>query len=158
MRRACIALGILVAAISLLMCWPLVQLMVTHRVVPGQVLCLLPEPIEDGRVRLHLRYRFASDAHTGHIGERQADRFFRVIEAPIVDADEADQIIARFAPDNAQPVRVWFRVNDPGSTSFIVDVSAPHPMRRYVFGLLLTAAGLVTTWLAWRRGRWEPAT
>ena len=156
MRRVLIALGLLVALIGLLLCWPLGRTFLTHERGQARVLELYSTPLSDGLVSLRAVWEIEVSAGRWLLGDAQHNQFFRRMDDPVMSVAEAAAVAVRVLPDRQgrlTPVKAFWKSNDPDGTAFIIDVSETHPWRRYIFGLATCGLGLITARLAWGSGR-----
>ena len=152
MRRALIALGLILALVGLLVCWPLARALLTHEQGHAKVLDLYRTPQADGQVSLRAVWEVEVGPRRWLLGDRQRNQFFRLMDDPVLSPDEADAVAARVLPDREgrqNLVKAFWKANDPDGTAFILDVSERHPWWRYIVGLTACAAGLITARLAW---------
>ncbi len=156
MRRVVIALGLLLASIGLLLCWPLSRALLTHERGHARVLEVYRTPLPDGLIRLHVVWEAEVTPGRWILGDAQRNQFFRPMDDPVLPPDEAETVAERVLPDrrgNQNLVKAFWRANDPDSTAFIIDVSETHPWLRYIFGLAACGIGLITARLAWGSSR-----
>ncbi len=154
MRRVLVALGILAALLGALILWPLGRIVLTHEHGHARALAVYRDEL--GSDTLRLRVVWEAQVAPGHwlIADRQSDQMFRPTSDPVLNRVDAEAVAARILPDaqGSQLVMpVFWKANDPGSSAFIIDVSASHWFRRYFAGAAIVLAGLLVARLAWRR-------
>ncbi len=152
MRRVLIALGLLLALIGLLLCWPLSRTLLTHERGHAQLMEMYRLPQPDGQVRLRTVWQVEVTPGRWIVGDAQRNQFFRNMDDPLLPADEADVVAARMLPDRQGRqtlVNAFWKANDPDATAFIIDVTNTHPWLRYILGLAACGVGLITARLAW---------
>ncbi len=156
MRRVLIALGLLLAFLGLLLCWPLGRTLLTHERGQARVLEIYRTPLPNGLVGLRAVWEIEVAPGRWLIGDAQRNQFFRQMDDPTLSAEAADSVASRVLPDRQgrqNLVKAFWKVNDPDGTSFIIDVSDTHPWRRYILGLAACGLGLITARLAWGSAR-----
>ena len=160
MRRVLIALGLLTAAIGLLLCWPLSRAFLTYERGHARVLDIYRTPQNDGQVSLRAVWEVEVAPGRWLIGDTQRNQFFRPMDDPVLPEGDAEAVTTRVLPDRQGRqtlVRAFWTANDPDGTAFIIDVSESHPWRRYILGLAACGVGLITARLAWASQRWRTA-
>lgn len=156
MRRILIAIGIITALSGALVCWPLLRVLLTHERGHARVLDVYRQPQPDGDVALRAVWEVEVAPGRWLISDAQRNQFFRGMDDPVMDADEADTVSRRVLPDRQGTqslVKAFWKANDPQATAFIIDVSETHPWRRYITGLAACAVGLIVARLAWAARR-----
>jgi len=157
-RRVLILCGILMALTGMLVCWPLAQVFLTHEAGHARILEIYRDAQADGRIRLRAVWELRTGDGQWLIGDAQSSRFFRRIDDPVVEVEEAADVIGRLMPDRhgvAHGVKAFWKANDPAGTAFIIDITQTHPWRRYIAGLAACGLGLIIARLAWANGRWR---
>lgn len=156
MRRILIAIGIITALSGALVCWPLLRVLLTHERGHARVLDVYRQPQPDGDVALRAVWEVEVAPGRWLISDAQRNQFFRGMDDPVMDAEEADTVSRRVLPDRQGTqslVKAFWKANDPQATAFIIDVSETHPWRRYITGLAACAVGLIVARLAWAARR-----
>ncbi|MBN8525972.1 MAG: hypothetical protein J0M02_11605 [Planctomycetes bacterium] len=156
MRRILIAIGIITALSGALVCWPLLRVLLTHERGHARVLDVYRQPQQDGDVALRAVWEVEVAPGRWLISDAQRNQFFRGMDDPVMDAEEADTVSQRILPDRQGTqslVKAFWKANDPQATAFIIDVSETHPWRRYITGLAACAVGLIVARLAWAARR-----
>lgn len=156
MRRVLIALGLLLALLGLLLCWPLSRTLLTHERGQARVLEIYRTPRPDGQVGLRAVWEVEVSPGRWLLGDSQRNQFFRPMGDPVLSAADAEVVASRVLPDRQgrqSLVKAFWKANDPDGTAFIIDVSETHPWRRYILGLAACGLGLVIARLAWASSR-----
>jgi len=151
MRRVLIALGLLLALVGMLLCWPLTRTLLTYERGHARVLEIFRTPQADGRIALRTVWEVEVSPGRWLLGDAQRNQFFRSMDDPVLAADEVEAVTSRVLPDHLgrqQTVKAFWKKNDPDATAFIIDVSETHPWRRYILGLAACGVGLITARLA----------
>lgn len=154
--RVVFALGLLLALIGLLLCWPLTRTLLTHERGQARILELYRTPQADGRIALRAIWEVEVSPGRWLLGDQQRNQFFRPIDDPVLAPDEVETVATRVLPDRngrQNSVKAFWRKNDPDATAFIIDVSETHPWRRYILGLAACGLGLITARIAWATSR-----
>jgi hypothetical protein len=154
MRRVLIALGLAMALVGGMACWPLLRVKATHDSGWATVLAVLQVPDGDA-VRLRVIYDLPVGGGRRLLADRQADLRFRLREDPRADAEEAEAAGQRLQADQLgrlQRVRAFWQANDPAATAFILDVTDTHPWRGYLAWLAVCVGGLIIARLAYAYG------
>lgn len=158
MRRVLIAVGLLVALIGMLLCWPLSRAFLSYERGHARILDVYRLPQPDGQVSLRAVWEVEVAPGRWLLGDLQRNQFFRPMDDPVLPESEVAAVTARVLPDHLGRqtlVRAFWSANDPEGTAFIIDVSESHPWRRYILGLAACGAGLITARLAWASRRWR---
>lgn len=145
MQRLLIPLGLCLALLGLLVCWPLLALLATHHRGQARVLAVLDLPAPDGMVGLRPLWELRVAPDRWVIGDAQRDALFRNIDDPQTSPERAAALRERLLPDSRGPGRpltaFWSQAD--GSDAFVLDVTLTHPWRRYFAGAALACGGLV---------------
>jgi len=109
------------------------------------VLDTFPQPLPDGQVRLTVLYEFEVPSKHGRtvaLGYSQANHRFQVVADPVVPADQLTAWQCAFTKET--PVRrVFFELNDPVGTAFMVSEAVDGQGFDYRHGMILLVFGLV---------------
>jgi len=160
-RLMVIALVLAIVVTGALFAWPQVRGYWLYQRTTARILDVLPQTLDDGRVRLSVAYEYElprDPKYPGRqvsLGWQVGDSFFRPMEDPVVDAARADQVIRKLLDADAlsrQLRTVFFVANDPVGTAFILDETAAAPTNRLQLGAVLIGIGLLGGIYAWRRG------
>ena len=155
--RLLIVLGFALVVIGGVLVWPLARAMARYQMVWGRVLEVLPMPAEGGKVRFSVIYEYelpaARKAPRVHVlGWTQADRGFRPVDDPLVDPERAADLERSYLHEG-RGRRVFFKLNDPEGTAFMVSEAATAGGLNYEQGMAMVLAGLACCGLGWLRRR-----
>lgn len=153
MARTLLVLGVILLAAGLWLGWPLIRAASQLTLTKGRVLDVLTMPLPDGRVRVAIALEFSI---SGKVREtvlcyRQADRSFALAEYLDLPADHAENL-GRTLPN--QWLRVFYDVNDPAGSAFMVSERLEPGRLRAEHGVLLLLMGIscwIMAWFARRR-------
>ena len=86
MRRVLIALGLLLAFLGLLLCWPLGRTLLTHERGQARVLEIYRTPLPNGLVGLRAVWEIEVAPGRWLIGDAQRNQFFRQMDDPTLSS------------------------------------------------------------------------
>lgn len=140
MARPLILLGAALMAVGLVIAWPLVRAAVSYRPVRGEILDVIATPTDDGRMRVAIAYEYPLPARGERaIGYRLSDERLHPVDDPVLDAAAADALRALAG----RPVRVYYDVNQPFDSAFMLTPVSERGGLRAEHGAMLVMAGVV---------------
>lgn len=125
--------------------WPLIYASAHFEVVRGQILEVFSDPLPNDLVRLSIAYDFpipSGQKHVTAMGHAQADRSMHRVDAVIIPATQLpvyEHDLIHVTPFR----RVFFAVNDPIGTAFMLTDLGTASRLGNDQGLLVILAGLV---------------
>jgi hypothetical protein len=155
--RLLLILGFALVMVGGVLVWPLARAMVRYQMAWARVLEVLPMPVEGGKVRFSVIYEFelpaaAKAPHVHVLGWTQADRGFRPVDDPLVEPERAAALERSYLHEG-RGRRVFYRLNDPEGTAFMVSEAAVGGGLGYEQGMTMVLAGLACCGLGWLRRR-----
>ena len=155
--RLLIVLGFALVVIGGVLVWPLARAMARYQMVWARVLEVLPVPVEGGKVRFSVIYEYELPAagkvpRVHLLGWTQADRGLHPVDDPVVDPERA-AALERSYLNERRSRRVFFKLNDPEGTAFMVSEAATAGGLNYEQGMAMVLAGLACCGLGWLRRR-----
>jgi hypothetical protein len=155
--RLLLVLGFALVVVGAVLVWPLARAMVRYQMVWARVLEVLPLPAEGGKVRFSVIYEYdlpgvPRTPRVHVLGWTQADRGFRPVEDPLVDAERA-AALERSYLQGGRSRRVFFKLNDPEGTAFMVSEAATAGGLNHEQGIAMVLVGLACCGLGWLRRR-----
>lgn len=152
MVRVLLILGAILLTAGLWLGWPLIHSASQLTLTRGRVLDVLSTPLPDGRVRVAVAFEFTIPGKVREIVlcYRLADRSFSLSEHLDLPADRAEDL-GRNLP--GQWLRVFYDVNDPAGSAFMVSERLEPGRLRAEHGVLLLLIGIACWLLAWISSR-----
>lgn len=139
MTRPLILLGMALMVIGLVIGWPLVRAAVSFRPVRGEILDVIATPAEAGRMRITIAYEYPLPTRGERaIGYTLTDERLHPVADPVVDAAAADALRALAG----RPVRVYYDVNQPLDSAFMLNPVGDRGGLRAEHGALMLMAGV----------------
>jgi hypothetical protein len=140
MARLLIILSLLITATGTVIAWPLVRAAVAFRPVRGEILDVIATPANDGRVRVAIAYEYPLPSRGERaIGYTLTDERLQPVPDPVMDVAQANSLL-RALP--GRPVRVYYDVNHPLDTAFMLSPVGTGGGLRAEHGALLVLVGL----------------
>jgi hypothetical protein len=140
MARPLILLSVVLMAAGLVIAWPLVRAAVEFRPVRGEILDVITTPTDDGRLRVAIAYEYPLPTRGERaIGYTLTDERLQPVDDPVVDAAQAQNLL-RALPQ--RPVRVYYDVNRPLDSVFMLSPVADRTGLRAEHGALMVLIGV----------------
>jgi hypothetical protein len=147
MPRVLIIAGALLMVVGLIIAWPLVRAAVSFRPVRGEILDVITTPADSGRMRVAIAYEYPlPNRGERAIGYTLTDERLHPIDDPVVDASSAESLRALAG----RPVRVYYDVNQPLDTAFMLSpvnaangLRAEHGALMLIVGVALSILGQI---------------
>lgn len=148
MARPLLILGLVLLIAGVWLGWPLLHAASQLTRVRGVVLDVLAAPLPDGRARVAVAYQFTVPGKPRQtvLGYRLADRGFTLSEHLDLPAERAE-LLGRTLPN--QWMWVFYDVNDPAGSAFMVTDGFEPGRLRAEHGVLLLLTGIACWLLAW---------
>lgn len=125
--------------IGLVVAWPLVRAAVSFKPVRGEILDVITTPADDGRLRVAIAYEYPLPTRGERaIGYRLTDERLHPVDDPVVDAAYADALRGL----TGRRVRVYYDVNQPLDTAFMLSPVSTDGGLRAEHGALMLMAGV----------------
>jgi hypothetical protein len=140
MARFLIFFSIAISAVGLVIAWPLVRAAVEFRPVRGEILDVITSPGENGLVRVTIAYEYPLPTKGERaIGYTQTDERLQPIPDPTMEASQAESL-KRALP--GRPVRIYYDVNQPIDSAFMLSPVNTKDGLRAEHGALMVLIGL----------------
>ena len=149
MARSFLVLGVLLVTVGLWLGWPLIRASTQLTRTRGHVLDVLSTALPDGNVRMAIAYEFpvvVGKSRETVLCYRLADRSFALSDYLDLPAGRAEAL-SRNLPH--QWSWVFYDVNDPAGSAFMVSDHLEPGRLRAEHGVLLLLSGIACWLLAW---------
>ena len=142
MARLLIITGLVITLVGLVIAWPLVRAAVGFRPVRGEILDVITTPNGNGLVRVAIAYEYPlPTAGERAIGYTLTNERLEPVADPEVDVAEAESL-RRNLPGRA--VRVYYDVNHPLDSAFMLSPVSANPGLRAEHGALMVLIGVAS--------------
>jgi hypothetical protein len=141
MARLLTLASFLLMAVGLVIAWPLVRAAVQFRPVSGHIMEVITLPAEGERIQLAIAYEYPLPQRGERaIGYALSDGRLQPVGDPVVDASEANALLRALRP--GRPVRIYYDVNHPIDSAFMLSPVSIDGRLRPEHGALLVMIGL----------------
>lgn len=148
MARVFLVLGTILILAGMWIGWPLIHAASHLTRIRGHVLDVLSTPLPDGHVRMAVAYQFTIPGKPREtvLSYRLADRSFTLAEHLDLPASRAE-FLGRTLP--GQWLWVFYDVNDPAGSAFMMTEGFESAHLRAEHGVLLLLLGIACWSLSW---------
>lgn len=139
MRHPLIIIGVILMTVGLVVGWPLVRAAISYKPVRGEILDVITTPADAGRLRVAIAYEYPLPTRGERaIGYQLTDERLQPVEDPVVAAAHADALRGL----SGRAVRVYYDVNQPLDTAFMLNPVSERAGLRAEHGALMLMAGI----------------
>jgi hypothetical protein len=140
MARFIIVVSFIITLIGLVIAWPLVRAAFEFRPVRGDILDVITTPGDNGLVRVTIAYEFPLPTKGERaLGYTLTDERLQAVPDPQMTSSQADTLRRNLL---GRPVRIYYDVNHPIDSAFMLSPVTANDGLRAEHGALMVLIGI----------------